>query len=131
MRISDWSSDVCSSDLQAAQAELLALLVLGPQRLAEAALVVGDEAGGGGEDAARRAVVALQADHLGAGEIVLEAQDVADFGATPAVDRLIVIADAAEVLVALRQEPQPERSEERRGGKECVSTCGSRWPPYR
>src|SRR3546814_20970039 len=51
---------------------------------------------------------ALQADHLGAGEIVLEAQDVADFAATPAVDRLIVIADAAEVLVALRQEPQPE-----------------------
>src|SRR3546814_17571767 len=22
------------------------------------------------------------------------------------------------------------RSEERRGGKECVSTCGSRWAPY-
>src|SRR3546814_12150440 len=25
----------------------------------------------------------------------------------------------------------PERSEERRVGKECVSTCRSRWPPYR
>src|SRR3546814_13942964 len=24
----------------------------------------------------------------------------------------------------------PERSEERRGGKECVSTCRSRWSPY-
>src|SRR3546814_11553550 len=26
--------------------------------------------------------------------------------------------------------PQPERSEERRVGKECVSTCRSRWSPY-
>src|SRR3546814_20997212 len=25
---------------------------------------------------------------------------------------------------------QPERSEERRVGKECVSTCRSRWSPY-
>src|SRR3546814_11207251 len=24
----------------------------------------------------------------------------------------------------------PNRSEERRGGKECVSTCRSRWSPY-
>src|SRR3546814_15967942 len=27
-------------------------------------------------------------------------------------------------------EVQPERSEERRVGKECVSTCRSRWWPY-
>src|SRR3546814_19861552 len=25
---------------------------------------------------------------------------------------------------------RPERSDERRVGKECVSTCGSRWSPY-
>src|SRR3546814_11142864 len=25
---------------------------------------------------------------------------------------------------------EQERSEERRGGKECVSTCRSRWSPY-
>src|SRR3546814_14548939 len=25
---------------------------------------------------------------------------------------------------------QPARSEERRGGKECVSTCRSRWSPF-
>src|SRR3546814_17042491 len=25
---------------------------------------------------------------------------------------------------------QPDRSEERRVGKECVSTCSSRWSPY-
>src|SRR3546814_20830374 len=27
-------------------------------------------------------------------------------------------------------EPSPSRSEERRVGKECVSTCRSRWSPY-
>jgi hypothetical protein len=30
---------------------------------------------------------------------VLEAQDVVDLGAAPAVDRLIVVADAADVFV--------------------------------
>ena len=81
----------------AGDGDLLAGLVLGAQRLAEPALVVGDEPGGGGEDVAGRAVVALEPDHLGAGKIVLEAQDVVDLGAAPAVDRLVVVADAADV----------------------------------
>src|SRR5262249_31986841 len=42
--------------------------------------------------------VALEPDHLGAREIVLEAQDVVDLGAAPAVDRLVVVPDAADVL---------------------------------
>src|SRR3546814_13432204 len=29
-----------------------------------------------------------------------------------------------------RAEQRPDRSEERRVGKECVSTCRSRWSPY-
>src|SRR3546814_15636386 len=29
-----------------------------------------------------------------------------------------------------RQHPYSDRSEERRVGKECVSTCRSRWSPY-
>src|SRR3546814_17448633 len=29
-----------------------------------------------------------------------------------------------------RRDGRPERSEERRVGKECVSTCRSRWSPY-
>ena len=73
-------------------------LVLGAQRLAEPALVVRDQVRGGGEDVAGGAVVALQPDHLGAGEVALEAQDVVDLGAAPAVDRLVVVADAADVL---------------------------------
>ena len=88
--------------------DLLAGLVLRAQRLAEAALVLGDQARGGGEDVAGRAVIALQADDRRAGKIVLEAQDVVDLGAAPAVDRLVVVADAAEVLARLREQPQPE-----------------------
>ena len=79
---------------------LLARHVVGAQRLAEPAFIVGDEMRGGGEDVAGRAVIALQPDHFGAGEIVLEAQDVVDLGAAPAIDRLIVVADAADVFVA-------------------------------
>ena len=77
---------------------LLARLVLGAQRLAEPALVVGDQMRGGGEDVGGGAIVALEADDLGAGKIVVEAQDVVHFGAAPAVDRLVVVADAADVL---------------------------------
>ena len=75
--------------------------VLGAQRLAEPAFVVGDQMRGGGENMSGRAVIALQPDHFGAGKIVLEAQNIVDFGATPAVDRLIVVADAADVFVSL------------------------------
>src|SRR5262249_57063648 len=77
---------------------LLARLVLGAQRLAEPALVVRDQVRGGGEDVSGRAVVALEPDDPRAGEVVLEAQDVVDLGAAPAVDRLVVVADAADVL---------------------------------
>src|SRR3546814_9144285 len=66
MRISDWSSDVCSSDLQHS---------------------------------------------LGAGFVKHAAQAVAG-DAWPG------------------QQGDPQRSEERRVGKECVSTCRSRWSPY-
>src|SRR3546814_2370970 len=71
MRISDWSSDVCSSDLLVGDPERTARSVIGDAHGAAARLSVLDEAG-------------------------------------------------HEVL----------RSEERRVGKECVSTCRSRWSPY-
>src|SRR6266436_7743962 len=77
---------------------LLAGLALRTQRLAEPAFVVSDEMRGCGENMGGRAIVALQADHLGSGEVLLEAQDVVDLGAAPAIDRLVVVADAADVL---------------------------------
>ena len=70
----------------AGDGDLLAQHVVGAQRLAEAAFVMGDEMRGGGEDVAGGAVIALEADHGGTGEIVLEAQNVVDLGAAPAVD---------------------------------------------
>ena len=50
----------------------------------------------------------LQPDHMRAGEILLETQDVVHFRAAPAIDGLVVVADAADVVVPLREQPQPE-----------------------
>src|SRR3546814_12212939 len=72
MRISDWSSDVCSSDL-----------------------ALGDIVGVDVEQAAKRQVG----------------------------------KDEALVGAELRHRRR-QRSEERRVGQECVSTCRSRWSPY-
>ena len=91
-----------------AQGELLAVLTLGPERLAETALVLGNKSRGGTQDLRRRTIVALEPDHLGAGEILLEAQYVVDLGPAPAIDRLVVVADTANVLVSLGQQSQPQ-----------------------
>src|SRR3546814_14186702 len=97
MRISDWSSDVCSSDLGDIKAR-------GGVELYRA--VVEDR--GGGQPALF--------DDLGI-EVRLERRAGLARG-IGAVDRGGggIEADA--------------RSEERRGGKECVSKCRSRWAPY-
>jgi hypothetical protein len=79
---------------------VLGIGLLGEQGLAETALIVGDQVAGGTEDMFGGAVVALEPDDLGAGEVLLEAQDVFDFRAAPAIDRLVVVADAADVGVA-------------------------------
>ncbi len=84
----------------AGDGDLLAVDILGAQRLAEPAFIVRDQMRGRGEDVAGGAVVALEADDLGAGKIVVEAQDVVDLGAAPAIDRLVVVADAADVFEA-------------------------------
>ena len=82
----------------AGDGDLFAVLVLGAQGLAEAAFIVRDQMRGGGEDVPGGAIVALQPNDFGAGKIVVEAQDVVDLGAAPAIDRLVVIADAADVF---------------------------------
>ena len=92
----------------AGEGELVAAFCSRPQGLAEAAVVAGDQVGRGGEDRRGRAIVLLQPDHRRAGKIFLETQDVLDLGAAPTVDRLVVVADAADVAVLLRQQPQPE-----------------------
>src|SRR3546814_2881839 len=87
MRISDWSSDVCSSDL------------------VPATPVFRDV---GAEEAPARA----------------------DRGAGVAAYRLQVAAAIPGRLFGGRRRDAGDRSEERRVGKECVSTCRSRWSPY-
>src|SRR3546814_979888 len=100
MRISDWSSDVCSSDLQ---------ILRGRRQPQQDAVVVGQGEG----DAGMR--------HGEAGDAVL---GVPGFGA-----RLLKELEprrGGEEQVA-QLDP---RSEERRVGKECVSTCRYRWSTY-
>src|SRR3546814_2100098 len=91
MRISDWSSDVCSSDLRTRYpgAELWAVFGAGRDKN------VNTMTNRVAEDVDR--VMVVQSSHFGS----------------------MGPADLAQV-----------RSEERRVGKECVSTCRSRWSPY-
>src|SRR3546814_13827107 len=100
MRISDWSSDVCSSDLHG---ERGAQTVGGGELLMLALLL----AVGGG-----MRYTQLTNDRGGIRD---------DMMVTNAGDHLFVIVNAA---------CKDARSEERRVGKECVSTCRSRWVPY-
>src|SRR3546814_15742502 len=96
MRISDWSSDVCSSDLQVT-------------------LTAGN-------------------DHRQRHDHDQQLADHAERHVRPVADR--IEADL-EVRVTEGQDEyrgdlddQPVRSEERRVGKECTTTCGSPWAPY-
>src|SRR3546814_18877602 len=93
MRISDWSSDVCSSDL--------AVSALGSELTEE---VLADLRG--------RVVDGVTGRPIG---------EVEQDGVADALTR--ATADVEAITDALR------RSEERRVGKACVSTCRSRWSP--
>src|SRR3546814_20782695 len=97
MRISDWSSDVCSSDLERPEQ-----LPEPPVDVAQAIVIIVDEA-----------VPAF---------LVVVAHD--------AVEEIVESHDRAMRLGLGRKVVLVEaRSEERRVGKECVSTCRSRWSP--
>ena len=48
-----------------------------------------------------RTVVAFEADDAGAWELLLEAQDVANLGTAPGIDRLVVVSDAADIAMSL------------------------------
>src|SRR5918992_2372748 len=73
--------------------------IFSAQGFSEPALVMRDQMRGGGEDVPGGAVVALQADDLGAREVMLEAQDIVHFRPAPAIDRLVIIPDAADVFL--------------------------------
>src|SRR3546814_17843027 len=98
MRISDWSSDVCSSDLQQHR-RLRQRGGFGDACRAGAEDEVGQPRG---DPAVSQRVAAVIGDHLAIMRELVEIQPVG----------------------------QRKRSEERRVGKECVSTGRSRWSPY-
>src|SRR3546814_11330051 len=100
MRISDWSSDVCSSDLTPPCGFIARSFRLEDNQVAGLA----------GVRAAER-VEGRETDRLGLAGLQ---------------DREIGKGDADRV----RQFGERHRSEERRVGKECVSTGRSRWSPY-
>ncbi len=77
-------------------------LLVGPLRVAR------DDGVGGVEDELRRAVVPLELDDRRVGVVALEVEDVADVGAPPAVDRLVVVADDGQVAVLRGERPDPE-----------------------
>src|SRR3546814_20071794 len=108
MRISDWSSDVCSSDLSITQGV--------HSILSRAIRNSADDPG---------VETLLNCDSMfRAAQIVGEAMHAMQERYRKTIGTHGASADAS-ILVA-----GEFRSEERRVGKECVSTCRSRWSPY-
>src|SRR3546814_13237870 len=112
MRISDWSSDVCSSDLYMNYA----LTDFRAVRIAFADLPSVDPQGSalGGTGIAVSAF----------GEAPAEAARFAQWVASGTVQRGLYAAAGGQPAHAAA------RPDERRVGKECVSTGRSRWAPY-
>src|SRR3546814_3594261 len=100
MRISDWSSDVCSSDLDEA-GEHLGQIARQPERLAHFG-------------------------HCAAGTVACDHRR--QCRAVPPVGLIDPLDDFLAPLMF--EVDVDLRSEERRVGKEGVGTCRSRWSPY-
>src|SRR3546814_15871916 len=127
MRISDWSSDVCSSDLFGQEGDDTLIGGTGNDTLS----------GGSGSDTFRwgSETSAGEADIIadfesGAGGDVLDVSGLLP-GVAPGaggneLDAYLNVAfDGTNTTIG-----NDARSEERRVGQECVSTCRSRWSPY-
>ena len=83
--------------------DLVAFAVVGPEGLALAAVVVGDDGVGGVQDGLGGAVILLQTDGPRPLVLIFKIQDVLDGGAPEPVDGLIVIAHHAQIFVPARQ----------------------------
>src|SRR3546814_14158792 len=106
-RISNWSSDVCSSDLT-------------PVHSSPARSCWRRKAAGSFENIPKWSLVAI-----------LEASDVGGLVVdVPDVQQHRAAVDGEFGPDRTRHDRGDQRSEARRVGKECVSTCRSRWSPY-
>src|SRR3546814_12738275 len=106
MRISDWSSDVCSSDLGLAGAAYQQAVGYAKERLQ-----------GRSSDGSRGPVSIIE--HADVRRMLLNIRGFVEAG------RALAGWTALQLDRA-----HSHRSEERRVGKEGVSTCRSRWSPY-
>src|SRR3546814_10747409 len=120
LRISDWSSDVGSSDLREGNHLYHEMMESGVIKTDGPGSKVDLVYGQMNEPPGARARVALTGLTLAEYFRDQEGQDVLFF-----VDNIFRFTQAGSEMSAL-----PGRSEERRVGKECVSTCRSRWWPY-
>src|SRR3546814_15573140 len=105
MRISDWSSDVCSSDLARRQSGGLRIDVW--------------DTGPGIADEHRARVF----------EEFYQANCPPRSGERPGLGLGLATVQRLCALLEIPITLHSQRSEERRVGKECVSTCRSRWSP--
>src|SRR3546814_11258112 len=103
MRISDWSSDVCSSDLTLVSREI--------SPLDSAVVTVGSFHAG-----AKHNIISDEA------RLQLTVRSYTDEVRNHLLDGIVRIAKGEAIAAGMR-------SAERRVGKECVSTCRSRWSP--
>src|SRR3546814_14511807 len=143
MRISDWSSDVCSSDLLAADAGLIDVMLTWDQT---GSFVVGDVASDTAsidDDWMTRLLqmrsfqmvppanlqamfMRLQKFDAEPGQVIVKQGEPGDFFYVIVSGRCIVTREQPnQKAVRLA-----ERSEARRVGKECVRTCSYRGCPY-
>src|SRR3546814_4590654 len=121
MRISDWSSDVCSSDLTVGGVNMDALSMAG---LAKNVVVIGK--GKSQPDAYLDRALAAQ-------KRVASLEPTPEKGFYYRSDHFSFAKHGVPMLYFEGGQDLAKggpRSEERRVGKECVSTCRSRWAPY-
>src|SRR3546814_11096217 len=110
MRISDWSSDVCSSDLRGSDSRVIHF------RDGDAYLDYQQQFG-------ERAIYDVMTGHVQGVDKDIAA--IETFGPNP--DHTFRMLRDRAYQQRVEANPVEKRSEERRVGKECVSTCSSRW----
>src|SRR3546814_13446929 len=117
MRISDWSSDVCSSDLW----------------LVENGIRTGDRVGVFSTNHSSTVMLFLALARIGGIMVPVNPEfgvPEASYVLNNAQVRGVVCSPEAYSRTVQACATLGSRSEERRVGKECVSTCRSRWSPY-
>src|SRR3546814_20564711 len=131
MRISDWSSDVCSSDLLSREITVAAKMGL-PDPAMNARLraaMIAARAGGMPKDNIERSIKKAEgSDGDNYEEVRYEGFGAG--GVSLIIETLTDNRNRTATTVRTTVSKNGGSSEDRRVGKECVRTCRSRWPSY-